>query len=75
VPGKFLDPAHRPTLEQLGRGGGLPSLAKELVFSSDDHPEVCGDLEGLIVLEDGSLLLSNDSDYGTEGAVTQFWRV
>ena len=25
--------------------------------------------------DDGSLLLSNDSDYGTEGAVTQFWRV
>ncbi len=48
---------------------------KQMLFSSDDHPEVCGDLEGLIVLDDGSLLLSNDSDYGTEGAVTQFWRV
>jgi hypothetical protein len=74
IPGKFLDPVHRPTLEQLGQGG-VPLLSKMQVFSSDDHPEVCGDLEGLIVLDDGSLLLSNDSDYGTEGAVTQFWRV
>jgi hypothetical protein len=71
----FLDPAHRPTLEQLGQHGAVPLLSKVRVFSSDDHPEVCGDLEGLIVLEDGSLLLSNDSDYGTEGAVTQFWRI
>ncbi|HQV04620.1 MULTISPECIES: esterase-like activity of phytase family protein [unclassified Novosphingobium] len=74
LPAEFLDPAHRPTLEQLGRGG-VALLAKERVFSSDDHPDVCGDLEGMIVLDDGSLLLSNDSDYGTEGAVTQFWRV
>ncbi len=72
---QFLDPAHRPTLEQLGQQGSVPLLSKVRVFSSDDHPEVCGDLEGLIVLDDGSLLLSNDSDYGTEGAVTQFWRV
>ena len=74
LPTQFLDPAHRPTLEQLGQGG-VTLLPKVRVFSSDDHPEVCGDLEGLIMLEDGSLLLSNDSDYGTEGAVTQFWRV
>jgi hypothetical protein len=65
---------HRPTLEQQGRVG-LPLLSKVRVVSSDDHGELCGDLEGMIVLEDGSLLLSNDSDYGTEGAVTQFWRV
>ena len=71
----FLDPAQRPTLEQLGQQGSVPLLSKVRVMSSDDHPEVCGDLEGLIVLDDGSLLLSNDSDYGTEGAGTQFWRV
>lgn len=74
LPAQFLDPAHRPTLEQLGQGDA-PLLAKTRVFSSDDHLEIGGDLEGLIVLDDGSLLLSNDSDYGTEGAVTQFWRV
>jgi hypothetical protein len=75
LPAAFIDPAHRPTLEQLGQQGSLALLSKVRVMSSDDHPEVCGDLEGLIVLGDGSLLLSNDSDYGTEGAVTQFWRV
>ncbi|MEY4952030.1 MAG: hypothetical protein RL299_454 [Pseudomonadota bacterium] len=74
LPAAFLDPAHRPTLEQLGQGG-VHLLSKVRVFSSDDHPEVCSDLEGLIVLGDGSMLLSNDSDYGTEGAVTQFWLV
>ena len=71
---EFIDPAHRPTLEQVGRGA-VPLLAKERVFSSDEQPDLCGDLEGLIVFDDGSLLLSNDSDYGTEGAETQFWRV
>lgn len=74
LPAQFLDPAHRPTLEQVGQGG-VSILAKTRVFSSDDHPEVCADLEGLIVLDDGTLLLSNDSDFGAEGAVTQFWRV
>ena len=75
VPREFLNPARRPTLEQLGQHGGLPLLTKRRVFSSDACPQLCGDLEGLIVLDDGSLLLSNDSDYGTEGAVTQVWRV
>lgn len=75
LPAQFLDPAHRPALEQLGHLGDLPLPAKQLIFSSDDCPEICGDLEGMIVLDDGGLLLSNDSDYGTEGAVTQFWLV
>ncbi|MFM5894027.1 MAG: esterase-like activity of phytase family protein [Novosphingobium sp.] len=75
LPSEFLDYRHRPTLEQLGQGGDVPLLAKERIFSTDDCPEICGDLEGLVVLDDGSLLLSNDSDYGTEGAATRFWRV
>lgn len=79
VPGRFLDPTQRPTLEQLGQAGctdeGIPLLAKQRVFSSDDHPEICADLEGLLVLDGGGLLLANDSDYGTEGARTEFWRV
>ena len=29
----------------------------------------------MIVLDDDSMLLANDSDYGIEGAVTQFWRI
>lgn len=71
---QFLDPNHRPTLEQLGQTGVVPLMAKQLVLSSDDHGEVCADLEGMLVLADGSLLLANDSDYGIEGAETQFWR-
>ena len=69
----------RPTLEQLGAAGtaarGLPVLEKHLLLSTDDHPQICGDLEGMIVIGPDQLLLANDSDYGTEGATTQFWRV
>lgn len=79
LPSRFSDPASRPTLEQVGQAGaargGIPLLGKELVLTTDDLPEVCGDLEGMVVLDDGSLLLSNDSDYGIEGAHTQFWRI
>ena len=74
LPAEFLDPEHRPTLEQLG-AKGVPTLAKQLIFSTDDHPEIDGDLEGLIVLDHRTLLIANDSDYGTEGAETRFWRV
>jgi Esterase-like activity of phytase len=79
APTCFLDPEHRPTLEQIGQAGAkaanIPLLSKQLVVSTDDHPEICGDLEGMIVLDDDSMLLANDSDYGIEGAVTQFWRI
>lgn len=79
VPARFLDPGHRPTLEQAGQAGcgaeGIPLLIKDPIFSTDDHSEICADLEGLLVLGNSSLLLANDSDYGTEGAETQFWLV
>lgn len=72
-------PDQRPTLEQLGaagaRAGGVPLLGKRLVLSSDDHSEIGGDLEGMILLDSRTLLLASDSDYGTEGAQTGFWRV
>ena len=50
-------------------------LEKELVLSTDDHPEVSADLEGMTVLPDGTLVLVNDNDFGCEGAETAFWRV
>jgi hypothetical protein len=79
LPVCFIDPDYRPTLEQVGRvnaeSAGIRLLAKELVLSTDQQSEICGDLEGMLVLNDGSLLLVNDSDYGIEGAETQFWRV
>lgn len=79
LPPEWRDPARRPTLEQLGAAGlraaGAPVLAKHLVLSTDDHSEIGCDLEGLIALDPTTLLLASDSDYGTEGAVTGFWRV
>lgn len=73
-----LDPATRPTVEQLGAredGPGLPALAKRLLFSSDDAPEIAADLEGMAILSPSELLLVNDNDFGVEGAETSFWRV
>lgn len=77
APRSLTDPDTRPTLEQMSRSqvhkAGIPVLGKALVLSTDDHPEVCGDLEGMVLLGPGTLLLANDSDFGIEGAETQFW--
>lgn len=79
VPCRYVDPNHRPSLEQLGQEDaariGLALLNKVPVLSTDEHRAICGDLEGMLVLDDGSLLLANDSDYGIEGACTQFWLI
>jgi len=73
---EHLDVATRPTLEETsGAGGELPELAKELLFSSDDHPKVAADLEGMAILSPTELLLVSDNDFGVEGAETSFWRV
>lgn len=76
---KWSDPAQRPTLEQLDGQGlrdrAIPQLAKTLLFSTDDWPQIDPDLEGMVLLSPTELLLSNDSDYGTEGAETHFWRI
>ena len=65
-----------PTLEQRsGAGEALSSLAKTLVFDTDDHPEIGSDLEGAALLSPAELLLVNDNDFGVEGARTRFWRV
>lgn len=74
LPPAWSEPARRPTLEQAG-SAGAPVLVKQLVFSTDDHPEIGADLEGLIMLDPRTMLLASDSDYGTEGAETEFWRV
>jgi len=50
-------------------------LAKTLVFSTDDHPEVGPDLEGVTQLSDRELLIATDNDFGTEGAETRFYRL
>lgn len=79
VPALFLDPQRRPTLEQLDEDGlaaaGIRPLVKTLVFDTDDAPEICGDLEGAVLLSPRDLLLVNDNDFGVDGVETQFWRV
>ena len=79
IPIAMSQPATRPTLEQMSRkdmmAAGIAILEKTLAFSSDDHSEVPADLEGMIFLPSGQLILSNDSDFGIEGAETQFWRI
>lgn len=73
----YLDVATRPTLEELSAAGAVdqPVLGKWLVLSSDEHPALGPDLEGMALLPDGSLLLVNDNDFGVEGVATRFWRV
>ena len=78
IPPEHLDIETRPTLEELSAGDAplpLPVLAKQLVFSTDDAPEVAADLEGMVLLSPTELLLVNDNDFGVEGAHTSFWRV
>jgi hypothetical protein len=76
LPPEHLDDSSRPTVEELSAGEiGLPVLAKRLIFSSDDAPEVGADLEGMAILSPFELLLVNDNDFGVEGAETGFWRV
>jgi hypothetical protein len=78
---RALDPSHldiatRPTIEeQSAAGESLPHLAKALVFSTDDHPEIDADLEGLTLLSPRTLLLVNDNDFGVDGVPTRFWRI
>jgi hypothetical protein len=74
-----MDNRTRPTLEQLSAAGeaidNVPVLAKTLVLSTDDAPELDRDLEGMIVLSPHELLLVNDNDFSVEGARTRFWRI
>jgi hypothetical protein len=74
---EHLDPDRRPTIEQLSAAGelDLPVLAKTLVLSTDDHPEIGADLEGVASLSPRSLLLVNDNDFGIDGVPTRFWRI
>ncbi len=76
LPPEHLDAATRPTLEELSAAAtlDLPVLTKHLLLSTDDHPEVSRDLEGMALLDERTLLLVNDNDFGIEDAETVFWR-
>lgn len=75
----WLDIATRPTLEELSGSGQVgqqvPQLAKTLLFTTDDHPKVGPDLEGIALLSAEAILLVNDNDFGIEDVPTCFWRV
>jgi hypothetical protein len=76
-----LGPEHlrvetRPTVEELSAGGHpLPELAKELLFTSDDWPVVGSDIEGMALLDERTLLIVSDNDFGCEGKQTRFFRI
>jgi hypothetical protein len=68
----------RPTIEQMSVAddmSAVPMLTKRLILSTDDHPEIDGDLEGIAILSPRTILLVNDSDFGIEGVETRFWRI
>jgi hypothetical protein len=77
VVAEHLEVTTRPTLEELSAAdhAPVPVLAKTLLFTSDDFPEVTADLEGMALLSPTELLLVSDNDFGVMGAETQFWRV
>lgn len=50
-------------------------LAKTLLFTTDDHPQVAQDLEGAALLNDREVLLATDNDFAVEGAETRFYRL
>ena len=66
----------RPTLEMLsGEGAGPPELRKELLFTSDDAREVEADIEGMALIDERTLLIVSDNDFGVEGKATRFYRL
>ena len=78
LPPEHLDATTRPSVEELSAAGtlDLPVLSRQLLlFSTDDHPEISRDLEGMALLDERTLLLVNDNDFGIEDAETAFWRV
>ena len=78
TPPEHLDVETRPTIEELSAADApfeLPALAKQLLFTSDDHREVSADIEGMAMLTDRSLLLVSDNDFGAEDKQTRFFRL
>jgi hypothetical protein len=78
LPPEHLKVETRPSVEEMSGSDEafpLPVLAKKLIFSSDDQPEVASDLEGVAWLSETELLLVSDNDFGVEGAKTSFWRL
>jgi hypothetical protein len=76
LPDEHLDAETRPTIEELSAATAeLPELEKELLFTSDEWPEVSADVEGMALLDRRSLLIVTDNDFGCEGKQTRFYRL
>lgn len=76
LPHEHLDIRTCPTIEQLSAAGAeLTELNKELLFTSDEWPEVSADVEGMALLDRSSLLIVTDNDFGCEGKKTRFYRL
>ena len=76
LPHEHLEIDARPTVEQMsGRRALLPELSKELLFTSDDWPDVGADIEGMALLDGRSIVIVSDNDFGCEGKQTRFHRI
>ncbi len=76
---KHLEIEARPTIEQMDENEfgafGINPLEKSLLFNSDNYEQICPDIEGVILLDEKTILIVNDNDFGVEGAQTQFWKI
>ena len=76
---RYRDLAQLPSIETLSSDERLdddtPVLEKRLLFSTDDHPQISADLEGMALINRNTLLLVNDNDFGIEDVKTEFWRI
>jgi hypothetical protein len=79
----WLDGDRLLVLERITRDGRLyivdlaqpGQLAKTLVFSTDDHEDIAQDLEGVILLDERTVLLATDNDFSVEARETRFYRL
>ena len=69
------DPTTSPSLEQADlAAAGIKPVSKTLALDSAKHPELPGKIEGMAI-DDGTLVLINDDDFGIAGAHTVITRV
>jgi hypothetical protein len=66
------DVATKPSLEQTDVAAAkIVPVKKTLRFDTADHSVIVGKTEGMTMLDDTTLLLTNDDDFGISGARTQ----
>lgn len=78
LPQEHFDVETRSTVEELSGTGddmALPVLEKTVLLSSDDHPEIEADIEGMALLSDTTLLIVSDNDFGVGEKSTGFFRI